>query len=341
MNIKAKRRLRFFDLGNTRCPICLRPFTRDAARKGQTVTLEHVPPETLGGSERCLTCKSCNEKAGRKLDTAAVKADREMKDREAGLGRKVVVNLCGSQQTGYFSKAGLDPEAIRGLPGSPDAKQLRESFLQQMDGEEIVLLAEGRRRPSDKWDANKGFTISMPKEPPGNYIMVSWLRSAYLLVFSLLGQGGYRYAESEAIRPVREQIMNPDEEIAPPLLWNLSPPPPGDIILMQNRRQPFCWIVKVGSMVGLLPHGGSANHYGEVVELADQIETTGDLGGLRGLRYKPVSFGRRAELSLPKDSSLIGQDIFGRDLIVPVDGHERRLVVANQQGLVSTFLWAD
>ena len=338
MNIKAKRRLRFFDLGNKRCPICLRPFTRDAVRKGQTVTLEHVPPETLGGSERCLTCKPCNEKAGRRLDTAAVKADRAMKDREAGLGRKVVVNFCGSQQTGYFSKAGLDPEAIRRLPGSPDAKQLRERFLQQMDGKEIVLLVEGRRRPSSKWDANKGITIPAPREPPPKHAMASWLRSAYLLVFSLLGQGGYRYAESEAIRPIREQIRKPDEELVPSLFFYLSSPLPGDIVMIKNKQKPFCWVVKIGSIAVLLPHGGSANHYGEVVELAAQIKTVGDL---RGLRYKPVSFGRRAELSLPKDSALVGQDLFGRDLTAPVDGHERRLVVANQQGLISTFLRAD
>ena len=46
---KVRKRLKFFDLGNTRCPICLTPFTRDAAEEGQTVTLEHIPPETLGG----------------------------------------------------------------------------------------------------------------------------------------------------------------------------------------------------------------------------------------------------------------------------------------------------
>ena len=35
-----ERRLRFFDRGNTRCPICLEPFSREAVRKGQRATLE-------------------------------------------------------------------------------------------------------------------------------------------------------------------------------------------------------------------------------------------------------------------------------------------------------------
>ena len=260
---QGRKRLRFFDLGNTRCPICLTPFTRDAVEKGKTVTLEHVPPETVGGSVKCLTCATCNSSAGRKLDRAAERMNRAIMDREAGLGRKVVINAFGVQQTAYFSPdGGLDPEAIKRLPGSPAAKQLREKTFQKLDGRKTVLWGEVTRRPNSKWDAKKGIRISMPEEPPGNYVIVSWLRSAYLLVFSVLGQGGYQYAESEALRPIREQIMNPDEEIAPPLLWNLSLPPPKDMIGIQNRRQPFCWIVKIGSMIGLLPHGGSANPIG-------------------------------------------------------------------------------
>ena len=350
---KRRKRLKFFDLGNTRCPICLRSFTRDAAEKGQTVTLEHVPPETLGGSVKCLTCKPCNNSAGRKLDRAAERMNRAIMDRKAGLGRKVVVNACGSQETGYLSMdGGLDPEAIRRLPGSSDAKQQREKSLQQQHGQEIALWVEATRRPSSKWDVNKGFTISMPKEPPGNYVMVSWLRSAYLLVFSLLGPAGYQYAESEAIRPIREQIMKPDEELAPPLLWNLSSPSPEDVIGIQNRRQPFCWIVKMGSMVVLLPRGGPAAHYREVVELADQIKTVKDF---RGLRCKLPSFGRRHQLSVLEDSAA-GQDLFGREFTgsvggnkpqyvtmrqrgsMPLDEHKERYVIVSQQGAICTCL---
>ena len=333
-----QKRLGLFERGNRWCPVCLTSFTRDAVAKGRDVTLEHAPPKTLGGAVRCLTCTTCNSSAGRKLDLAAERMNRIIMDREAGLGRKVVLNAFGSQETGYFSAGGLDPEAIRRLPGSPDAKQLRESFLQQRDGEEVVLLAEGRGRPDSKWGANKGITITMPKEPPGNYVIVSWLRSAYLLVFSLLGQGGYRYAESDAIRPIRDQIMNPDEEIAPPLLWNLSAPLPEDLIAIQNRRQPFCWVVKIGSMVGLLPHGGTDNNYGEVVELADQIKTLGALRELVGPRCRPMTFGPRAEVSLPED--LVDQDLFGRELIVQKRGEDKQhVVVGHQQGLICTCLF--
>ena len=73
--------------------------------------------------------------------------NRIIMDREAGLGRKVVLNAFGSQETGYFSAGGLDPEAIRRLPGSPDAKQLRESFLQQRDGGGSRATSRGEGTP--------------------------------------------------------------------------------------------------------------------------------------------------------------------------------------------------
>ena len=288
--MSREKRLRFFERGNTRCPICLTSFTRDAVAKGLDVTLEHAPPKTSGGSVKCLTCTDCNSDAGRKLDQAAAMMNRAMMDRKAGRGIKVELDVCGTKQTTYFSPEGtVDTESVGRRTSDPAVMQMRD----QMRDQKIVLLTEMKRRPDSDWDVNKGITITL-KQPSPNHVMVSWLRSAYLMVFSLLGQGGYRYAESEAIRPIRQQIMKPDDELAPPLLWNLSPPPSKDMILIQNRRQPFCWIVKIGSMVGLLPHGGSANHYREVVELADQIKTVGDF---RGLGYRPTKSERVFRLS--------------------------------------------
>ena len=328
-------RLRFFDLGNTRCPICLMPFTRDAVEKGVDVTLEHAPPKTLGGSVKCLTCTDCNSSAGRKLDQAAAMMNRAMTDRKAGRGIKVELDVCGTKQTTYFSPEGtVDAESVGRHTSDPTVMQMRDQMRDQMRGQEIMLLTEMKRGPD--WDVNKGITITL-KQPPPNHVMISWLRSAYLLVFSLLGQGGYRYAESEAIRPIREQIMKPDVELVPSLFFSLSSSPSKDMIIIKNQNQPFCWVVKIGGIVVLLPHGGTANHYREVVELAEQIKTVGDLRGLRG---RPTKFGEgfSRELTLRKDSGQADKDLFGSEFTVPVGEYERRCVVVNQQGLVCTVM---
>jgi hypothetical protein len=44
------------------CPLCLGYDDPDA------LTLEHVPPRSIGGKELCLTCVACNETAGHSID---------------------------------------------------------------------------------------------------------------------------------------------------------------------------------------------------------------------------------------------------------------------------------
>src|SRR4051812_45260602 len=46
------------------CPQCSRAFHHSAiVMKPPALTLEHVPPESVGGNTLVLTCKECNEKA--------------------------------------------------------------------------------------------------------------------------------------------------------------------------------------------------------------------------------------------------------------------------------------
>lgn len=53
------------------CPVCQKIFDKDALFSTEYVdhlTLEHVPPESLGGNIKLLTCKICNNEQGSKLD---------------------------------------------------------------------------------------------------------------------------------------------------------------------------------------------------------------------------------------------------------------------------------
>ena len=52
------------------CPLCIRLFTEkdlDQAVKN-CLTLEDIPPKSLGGKPILLTCKECNNESGTKLD---------------------------------------------------------------------------------------------------------------------------------------------------------------------------------------------------------------------------------------------------------------------------------
>ena len=90
-------------------------------------------------------------------------------------------------------------------------------------------------------------------------------------------------------------------------------------------------------MVVLLPRGGPAAHYREVVELADQIGTVKDSCGLRG-RLTSFGEGFSFELNLREDSGFVGKDLFGHEFQVPTGEREVRCVVVNQHGLVGTIM---
>ncbi|MDE0391379.1 MAG: hypothetical protein OXI57_04825 [Rhodospirillales bacterium] len=78
------------------------------------------------------------------------------------------------------------------------------------------LLRNGRielgRLPSKKdLDQDKGLSFRIPQRD--DYESISMIKSAYLMVFSLLGVNGYTFAENIGLQPIREQIMNPGRKI--------------------------------------------------------------------------------------------------------------------------------
>ena len=329
-------RLDLYAAGNVKCPICLTPFTEDEGRAGETATLEHAPPKAVGGSVMCLTCTSCNAGASGSLDQAVAMRNSAIRDHEAGRGTKMELDIFGTKHTTYFSPDGIAKSRLYSkFASSPLARR----FLDESSGREILLLAELTRGPI--WESSKGIAMRI-NQPSPNHVAVSWLRSAYLMVFSLLGKGGYRYAESEAIRPIREQIMKPDKELVPFPLWDLSPLPKpktlmaSDNFIIMKRNRPFCWIAKIGNTGVLLPHAGAAKHYKEVIELPDEITLKHkDLIG-----WRPAKFGQHFSFEMPlyKESEHVDKDLFGIELTMPVGEYERQTVVVNQQGLICTFL---
>ena len=115
-----------------------------------------------------------------------------IRDHEAGRGTKMELDIFGTKHTTYFSPDGIAKSRLYSkFASSPLARR----FLDESSGREILLLAELTRGPI--WESSKGIAMRI-KQPSPNHVAVSWLRSAYLMVFSLLGKGGYRYAESEA-----------------------------------------------------------------------------------------------------------------------------------------------
>ena len=224
-----RKRLSLYDRGNTACPICLTGFTRDQTSSGRTVTLEHVPIKALGGQARCLTCESCNSKAGRGIDQAS--AIMQGSDR---IG--VTVNILGKRDTFMLS---------------PDGKELTPPFA-GFSKQDLRDLQNSESR---------SFTMSVKVADP-RAVAASSLKSAYLAVFSLLGPpGGYSYARNDALTPIRQLIMEPlqGESIGEYVFKapdDISCKDIKDIMLVHEPLP--CWMVKIDSHLVVLPLGGDS-----------------------------------------------------------------------------------
>lgn len=190
---ERRLRQRLFDAGNTKCPICLCDFDKSDVATGTEVTLEHAPPKSLGGAPICLTCKPCNSKSSL-MDYHAYRSMKAKKEWVEGQGAPIIVDLFGHRKSYRF------------VPDDPNAPFPARKHLLRNGTIELGPL------PSKKHlDQDKGISFRIPQRD--DYESVSMIKSAYLMVFSLLGTNGYKFAENIGLRPIREQIMNPERKI--------------------------------------------------------------------------------------------------------------------------------
>ena len=220
-----RKRLLLYDHGNTACPICLTGFTREQASSGRTVTLEHVPIKALGGQARCLTCRNCNAGAGRGIDQAAAMGARDR------FG--VTVDIRGKRDTFMLS---LDGKALT----PPFARYSKQDW-----------------RDLENSDSRR-FTMSI-KIPEAKAVAASSLKSAYLAMFSLLGQpGGYSYVRSDALTPIRQRIMGRLKNGG--IGEYVFKAPDGvsckDIMLVDEPLK--CWVLKIAVQLVFLPLSGDS-----------------------------------------------------------------------------------
>ena len=184
------------------CPLCGIGFIREAIDE-KILTLEHIPPESLGGKDVLLTCVNCNNRSGHKLDSELVKRQSHynlitaLTKRTSEFSGRVKLEIAGEKlnfdlyinsQTGRgsYKPAGNNPKAMERY--STEMKRFATEDL--WNGQEV------------KTTTVFGYNDWLSK--------VGDLRLAYLASFALFG---YRYAFDNRLSKIREQILNPEEKI--------------------------------------------------------------------------------------------------------------------------------
>lgn len=182
------------------CPLCKKTFNlQDLGDKvGDVLTLEDVPPKSLGGSPILVTCKECNSKCGHDIDNWLLhelelqygNKDRQLENTDAILvshGKKIHTKVrIEEDKTIRFD--------IRSKTNPPNAV---DEFVNSVksDGENYSIKVN----------------IHVKKEKRNvQAARIAVLKSAYLYAFRKLG---YYYILNDSLKPVRDQILNPDKNI--------------------------------------------------------------------------------------------------------------------------------
>ena len=215
-----QQRIELHRRGNIACPICFKRVTAGEASAGKSVTLEHVPPKFIGGKARCLTCKKCNADTGLKIDQVAAISKQHI---------KVTVDISGK----------------------------RDSFYINHEGKEITPAFRGYTIQDIRNLQNSGsgtFTMGI-KILNQEAVNTSWLKAAYLAVFSLLGPDeGYSYVRGNRLDTIRQQILDPVNQRSIAKYVTDSPKnflPDRDIFLVSQPAP--CWMVKIEDKLVVLP----------------------------------------------------------------------------------------
>ncbi len=201
------------------CPLCFDVFFEKdiETTENNFLTLEDIPPKSLGGKPLALTCKFCNSKSGHELDAHLLNRLLELDSRQFSPNSKseTTFELNGNTVNGVFevnSEGTVKFNLQTNLSNPLEAdKFIRDLIPPRTIYNPIFhpdkLFDEGFKTPT--------FNLKPKRTAQERRAEVALLRIAYLLAYATFGNGFYI---NSGLYKVREQILNPDKEILPKVL---------------------------------------------------------------------------------------------------------------------------
>lgn len=176
------------------CPLCYKVFTKNLLNQKlkNPLTIEDIPPKSIGSTQWVLTCKSCNNQAGSKLDKHLKKHIEADSFFRADLNSKI---------EGSFN---FDNETY--MPVSIENKGNKDLFFH------IPTLEKYRKNKFDDMVKNWGersfsFQMLVPEE---RIVKLAYLRIGHLMMFQYFGNA---YLFEKNINTVNNQLRSPNERI--------------------------------------------------------------------------------------------------------------------------------
>jgi hypothetical protein len=202
------------------CPLCFNVFfAKDLDSNLENfLTLEDIPPKSLGGSPKALTCKDCNSKSGHELDVHLLNnlLDIDAHSFLPNSKSKAVFELSGNKVNGLIEvkEDGVVNLHLHTERSNPvDSKNFMSEFIPPKTIYNPIFHPE---KVFDKGFKSPTFNLKFENKYTERRAEVALLRIAYLIGFSSLGNG---FLINPGLYKVREQILKPDEKILPQVFW--------------------------------------------------------------------------------------------------------------------------
>jgi len=244
------------------------------------LTDEHVPPEKLGGRPLVLTCKSCNNRAGHKLEAEMEKLDARIAFNKGRFRRplRMKVRAWGStlRVAGSGDHTGLNLH-LQTKRNNPADVEIHLARLEEINRDPLRRLEFGLA-----FDERVNLTAAHK----------GWFRAGYLVAFAALG---YRYAFHPQVKRLVASLESDDASLDGYVFMDASQSLPPEQLL--GIREPASLIdhlaISFGRCAVILP-----GRRDEDPALAENLKELREIGGGVDLNGRLFQWPREPQLRL-------------------------------------------
>jgi hypothetical protein len=178
---KAAAKYRNGDASIYFCPICTIGYAEASTINGE-LTLEDVPPKSIGGKPILLTCKECNSGSGHKIDAAIANRNELINFAKIVTGQKK-----GVMPSVTLSFGEIHVTTVLHVQSTFDIKPVKKANAPNT----IENYKNHLMNFSNSGVSDFEFKLSKTLKYDDRLAKLGYLKSAFLIVFAWLG---YRYA---------------------------------------------------------------------------------------------------------------------------------------------------
>lgn len=202
------------------CPLCFDVFFEEDldSKESNCLTLEHVPPASLGGQPIILTCKKCNSQSGIDLDVHLMNIllENDFNSFLPNSESKTTFKLNDHLVNG---KVEIDEKGVMNI--HVHSKRSNPMHLEKFNKDLFSSRSftnaffNPLKRPDFEFKTAV-FTMIPNQVSQERRAEIALLRIAYLIAYATLGNG---FLINRPLSKVRQQILKPDEKILPKVFW--------------------------------------------------------------------------------------------------------------------------